>query len=252
MHAQQRWLEFMMFHAYVINLNRHPSELHQFYQHADAKYFQLLPAIDKRVLDWIGDNSWFFNNQQFKQMIGQDATLDDIIRTLSHINVWKTIIQNNKILDNEFVVIAEDNIILTQNFSKYINAILKAIGQFSKIDILVLQKCPATQTPEEFGRGKFKILKHTQTLFRQVDASLYLIKKSRAKAIVQWLETYKPCWLAQDFNVFCPEENLGVLLPALGYAIPKSNLIPDMTQDPNRPTTQKYQRFNSHTVLKFA
>lgn len=241
-----------MFHAYVINLNHHSSELHQFYQHADAKYFQLLPAVDKRILDIIGDNSWFFNNLQFKQMVGHDASLDHIIRTMSHINVWKTIANNHKILDNEFVAIAEDNVILTQNFSKYLNAILKAMGGFAQIDILVLQRCPSTQMPEEFGRGKFKILKHSKPLFQQVDASLYLIKKSRAKAIVQWLETYKPCWLAQDFNVFCPEENLGVLLPALGYAIPKSNLIPDMTADPNRPTTHKYQQFNSHMVLKFA
>lgn len=241
--------ELIMFKAYVINLNRPSNGLHQFYQHPDAKYFQLLPAVDTKILELTGDYGLFFNIRQSEQIIHRQVSLGEIAHTLSHINAWRTAVNDPNIVDSEFIVIAEDNVRLVPNFAKYIDTVLRAISGFNNMDILVLQKSPATKTPEEYGHGKFKLLKHTRELFSQVGSSLYLIRKSRARNIIVWLDTYKPCWLAHDFNVFCPEDSLGMLLPSLGFVPANVPALPPPsapTQKPRR-IVQKYQQLNSQT-----
>lgn len=129
-----------MLTAYVINLNHRPDRLQKFYEQQDSHYFQRVPAIDKAILNFCdnGQLNYFFDTACFRQMIGREVTVGEVACTLSHIKCWHLIAQNPNLKDDDFALIAEDDIQLCPNFLENIHSLLKHIQQ-SNYDVCLLQ-----------------------------------------------------------------------------------------------------------------
>ena len=55
--------------GYVINLDRQPERLTHFYQQPGSEIFQKVSAVDRKVLDIIGNKEFFFDVATFTRMI---------------------------------------------------------------------------------------------------------------------------------------------------------------------------------------
>ena len=98
--------------GYVINLDRQPERLTHFYQQPGSEIFQKVSAVDRKVLDIIGNKEFFFDVTTFTQMIPRGPTMGEIACTLSHIKCWQLIALDESIDDDEFCLIAEDDVTL--------------------------------------------------------------------------------------------------------------------------------------------
>ena len=102
-----------MFKGYVINLTRSKERLYRFNQHPDAKFFTRLEAIDKNDFEHISNVENLLFDQTFVQSHYHRASvsLGEICCTLSHIKAWKMIAEDQSLNDDDFAVVAEDDII---------------------------------------------------------------------------------------------------------------------------------------------
>ena len=98
--------------GYVINLDRQPERLTHFYQQPGSEIFQKVSAVDRKVLDIIGNKEFFFDVATFTRMIPRGPTMGEIACTLSHIKCWQLIALDESIDDDEFCLIAEDDVTL--------------------------------------------------------------------------------------------------------------------------------------------
>ena len=211
-------------HGYVINLDRHPERLSLFYQQAELSYFQRVPALDKQLLALFQTDSLFFNSQMLEQKINRKVTLGEIGCTLSHIKTWQIISENRQLSDNDFAVVAEDDICLVDNFSSYLQAILPSLKE-TEADIVILQKLGlySREKIEIFEGGELSYF--IPNISQQVDddgSSLYLIRKSKAVELTQRLAEQKPNWLADHFSAIADLDKIFVLSKMLGY-IPENS-----------------------------
>lgn len=212
-----------MFVGYVINLNQRVDRLTHFYQHADANYFQRVPAIDKAILNLVdnGRVDYFFNHTYFKHLIGRDVTVGEVACTLSHIQCWRLIAQHPTLNEHDFAVIAEDDIHLSPHFAENIQQLLMQIKSRPHINILILQHLFWSNIADlSLATGivqEFKYLNSSQEQFFDFKSSaLYAIKKSHAQALINHLSTHKPFWLADHFSRFCDVHQMCTVSPLLG------------------------------------
>lgn len=206
-----------MLKAYVINLDRQPQRLALFYRFADANQFVRLPAVDKNTLALISPPHFFFNSAKAKARIGREITLGEIACTLSHIKAWQYIAQNDSVADEEFVIIAEDDILLKAGFNDYIHAILRDCD-CRHIDLVLLHKLGLYQTfDNRFDDNTLHMWQPAAVHHCDDDgSSLYLIKKSKAVALSKMLEECKPYWLADHFSSICDLNRIMIVTPSLG------------------------------------
>lgn len=211
-----------MLTAYVINLNHRPDRLQKFYEQQDSHYFQRVPAIDKAILNLCdnGQLNYFFDTARFRQMIGREVTAGEVACTLSHIKCWHLIAQHPDLNDNDFAIIAEDDVHLCPDFAENIQSLFQHLPQ-AHDDILILQHLfwhniadlsLATQTVNQW----YFLSSQDNQFFDFHSSALYAIRKSRAIELVAYLSKYKPYWLADHFSCFCATEKMCTISPLLG------------------------------------
>lgn len=233
--------------GYVINLDRQPERLTHFYQQEGSEIFQKVSAVDRKVLDVIGNKEFFFDVETFTSMILRGPTMGEIACTLSHIKCWKLIASDESIDDDEFCLIAEDDITLLpaekNAQSKFVNVvsdIAKALEN-TPIELVKLQMLAYNQEDLFMGSGEISLSKKISTSlskkiptgyhlsYDDTGSSLYLIKKSFTQEVMRKLKTKKPYWLADGFTKFCNAENIMMSLPLLGYV--KEELPSDLEEE---------------------
>ncbi|MCK3655320.1 hypothetical protein A4G19_05970 [Pasteurellaceae bacterium Macca] len=130
-----------MLKGYVINLDQRPDRLQRFNQHPDAKYFTRFSAIDKQVISALGEYH-VFDTQRYLSVDNRPVTAGEIGCTLSHIGCWKLIAEDDQLNDEDFVVIAEDDVELVPRFSLYAQKLIESLQdpKESQIHFVVLQK----------------------------------------------------------------------------------------------------------------
>ncbi|WP_150540210.1 glycosyltransferase family 25 protein [Actinobacillus vicugnae] len=209
-----------MFYGYVINLDRHPQRLMRFLTHPDAKYFERVPAIDKKVLALFNAPEMLFDIERIQNTIARNITLGEIACTLSHIRCWQKIAQNTHLALNDFALVAEDDIQLVDNFDFFLNNIQQELKNRPHIEIALLHKLSLFHegfyTANADERDFHFLTEHHASLFDNDGSALYLIRKDRAIQLVEQLKSSKPYWLADHFSHFCPTQNMMVLNPLLG------------------------------------
>lgn len=71
--------------GYVINLDRQPERLTHFYKQSGSEIFERVPAVDRKVLELIGEKEFFFDTSTFSQFVPREIAMGEIACTLSHI-----------------------------------------------------------------------------------------------------------------------------------------------------------------------
>ena len=125
----------------------------------------------------------------------------EIARTLSHIQCWKAIAENQQLQNNDFALIAESEIQLVENCTKYA---IKYANKYSGYGIIKLQHDGAHHSGERLfqaGDEPYAII-YGDTDQYNYGCSLYLIRKDVAKKLIVLLNETKPYWLADQFTAF--------------------------------------------------
>lgn len=208
--------------GYVINLDRQPERLHQFFQQPASQLFERVPAVDKKILELINDDALFFDTHALSNFIGRKVTSGEIACTLSHIRCWKKIALDPQIQDDDFALIAEDDIIFSA--SNNFKQIVQDINQVAKnmaVDIIILQALAIfnTQLKQDIyqGSGELKLIHLQPDGINNQGSSLYLIRKKQVKLILEALNSKKPYWLADQYTAFCDSTKIMRCSPLLGY-----------------------------------
>ena len=213
--------------GYVINLDRQPERLTHFYQQPGSEIFQKVSAVDRKVLDIIGNKEFFFDVATFTRMIPRGPTMGEIACTLSHIKCWQLIALDESIDEDEFCLIAEDDITLLptskdtpSKFLDIVSDIAKAVEDMP-VELVKLQMLSYRESNLFTGSGNISLSKSIATeldsSYDNTGSALYLIRKSLTLSIMHKLKTKKPYWLADGFTKFCNPENIMMTLPLLGY-----------------------------------
>ena len=233
--------------GYVINLDRQPERLTHFYQQPGSEIFQKVSAVDRKVLDIIGNKEFFFDVATFTRMIPRGPTMGEIACTLSHIKCWQLIALDESIDEDEFCLIAEDDITLLPSNKNTPSKFLDVVSDISKaledtpVELVKLQMLSYRESNLFTGNGNISLSKSIATGFDasydNTGSSLYLIRKSLTQTIMHKLKTKKPYWLADGFTKFCNPENIMMSLPLLGYV--KGNLSSDLEEE-------RFQQIQAH------
>ena len=233
--------------GYVINLDRQPERLTHFYQQPGSEIFQKVSAVDRKVLDIIGNKEFFFDVATFTRMIPRGSTMGEIACTLSHIKCWQLIALDESIDEDEFCLIAEDDITLLPSNKNTPSKFLDVVSDISKaledtpVELVKLQMLSYRESNLFTGNGNISLSKSIATGFDasydNTGSSLYLIRKSLTQTIMHKLKTKKPYWLADGFTKFCNPENIMMSLPLLGYV--KGNLSSDLEEE-------RFQQIQTH------
>lgn len=211
-----------MFKGYVINLTRSKERLYRFNQHPDAKFFTRLEAIDKNDFEHISNVENLLFDQTFVQSHYHRASvsLGEICCTLSHIKAWKMIAEDQSLNDDDFAVVAEDDIILAPRFAYSVRQLIDNMRK-SESNIVLLHKIggriPFWKSAISTGYEEIKpvvFLNHNE--YDNDGASLYLIRRSFAKKMTEKCQGIKPFWLADIFTAFCESNHITVANPLLG------------------------------------
>ncbi|MDO5059714.1 MAG: glycosyltransferase family 25 protein [Neisseria sp.] len=216
--------------AYVINLDRHSDRLFEFYRQPDTHYFRRVAAVDKQVLALLGTTDFCFDTAFIRDHIDREATFGEVGCTLSHIKTWQLIAENADLAENDFALIAEDDVRLINGFSYHLTKLLPAFRAMSA-DLIVLQRIYINENSERLYQGGEFALAAPQSYLDCDDggSSLYLIRKSKAAELVRKLNSEKPHWLADEFSLFCPLDKMFIAQKALGYV--PSNSVSDLEQE---------------------
>ena len=225
--------------GYVINLDRQPERLTHFYQQAGSEIFQKVSAVDRKVLDVIGNKEFFFDVATFTRMIPRGPTMGEIACTLSHIKCWQLIALDESIDEDEFCLIAEDDITLLPIQKNTPSTFLSVVSDITKVledtpvELVKLQMLSYRESNLFTGSGNISLSKSIATgldaSYNNTGSALYLIRKSLTQAIMQKLKTKKPYWLADCFTKFCNPENIMMSLPLLGYV--KGDFSSDLEEE---------------------
>ena len=129
--------------GYVINLNRSPDRLKSFFSQTSANLFTRMPAVDKKLLE-LFDLEIFFNTSLCENLMGREVTSGEIACTLSHIACWKAIANDDTLLDRDFAIIAEDDVLLKNDLQSSLQNVIDTFenGYFlnqENVDLIILQ-----------------------------------------------------------------------------------------------------------------
>lgn len=227
-----------MFIGYVINLNSRTDRLHKFNLHPDAKYFERVAAIDKEVLKLVndGEKDIFFDSQYIRDTYHRDVTLGEVACTLSHIKCWKKIVNNPSLSEDSFAVVAEDDVVLCQDFLANIQKLQETLELSLGIDIVIMQmffyeNIPALTLAKGRVEGYSFLSSNDKHAFVNSGSALYLIRKCYARKVLLYLEKNKPNWLADAFRQFCEPQSIRIASPLLGMIIDGVNAESDLEQE---------------------
>ncbi|WGE88640.1 glycosyltransferase family 25 protein [Actinobacillus arthritidis] len=211
----------MISKGYVINLERSKARLETFNKHPDSALFERVDAVDGQVLSKIdGIEKLLFDSSKIHQKYYRaPVKIGEICCTLSHIKCWETAINDITIGDNDFVIIAEDDVLLCENFKTRVNEI--SLG--NEVDLVILQKLGNRQTfyKNRVANDDTSLLSlHILTMYHEYNndgSALYLIRKSRMRKIISRFKDRKPNFLADEFTEICDGDRIRIIDPLLGY-----------------------------------
>ncbi|MFR2643822.1 MAG: hypothetical protein ACLS9P_02445 [Haemophilus parainfluenzae] len=174
--------------------------------------------------------------------------------TLFHIKCWQLIALDESIDEDEFCLIAEDDITLLPTNKNTPSKFLDVVSDIAKaledmpVELVKLQMLSYRESNLFTGSGNISLSKSIATgldaSYDNTGSALYLIRKSLTQAIIHKLKTKKPYWLADGFTKFCNPENIMMTLPLLGYI--QDNFSSDLEEE----RIQQIQAYMQNTYDK--
>ena len=195
---------------YLISLDKDVQRRELFFAQPDTADFAVFSAINTMQKEW-EELAEEFNPTKFEQHYGRNVTKGEIGCTLSHLAVYRQIVEDQNVTENDYALVCEDDALFNANLSPNTTALLTEkcdadivlIGQ-SKIaefdDVELEINYPTTFSFLRQTVGDVTVAYPYISYFAGTVA--YLIKKSAARAFLKQLEQEKPFWLADDFLLF--------------------------------------------------
>ncbi|OOF87789.1 glycosyltransferase family 25 protein [Rodentibacter ratti] len=195
---------------YLISLDKDEQRRALFFAQPDTADFCVFSAINTMQLEW-QELAQQFDLAQFEQRYGRKVTKGEIGCTLSHLAVYRLIVEDERMAEDDYALVCEDDALFAPNFQQNLTALLKQnnampivlIGQ-SKIarfnDTELEINYPTTFSFLCHKAGAVAYAYPYKSYFAGTVG--YLIKKSAARVFLKQLEQGKPFWLADDFLLF--------------------------------------------------
>nr|WP_060828991.1 glycosyltransferase family 25 protein [Aggregatibacter actinomycetemcomitans]BAO56801.1 putative uncharacterized protein [Aggregatibacter actinomycetemcomitans] len=200
----------MIMNKYLVSLDKDVQRRELFFAQPGTAEFSVFPAINTMQKDW-DVLSAVFNPVKFEQHYRRKVTKGEIGCTLSHLEVYRQIVADEKVAEKDYALVCEDDALFNKNLPENLTALLAQhctadiilIGQ-SKIagfdDMELEINYPTTFAFLRANVGAATYAYPYKSYFAGTVA--YLIKKSAARTFLAILEQEKPFWLADDFLLF--------------------------------------------------
>ena len=201
--------------CYVIYASEKIERLSHFLQCASDSHVVPISAVTKEQVSLLGNSSALFNLKKAKELLDRTPNNKEIAHTLSHIQCWKAIAENEQLQDNDFVLIAESEIQPVENFIQHA---INYANKYSSYGIIKLQRDGETPACERLYQASDEpdALIYGDTNQYNYGCSLYLIRKDVAKKLTALLSETKPYWLADQFTAFHEPQNIAQARYLLG------------------------------------
>ena len=201
--------------CYVIYTSEKIETLSHFLQCASDSHVVPISAVTKEQVSLLGNSSALFNLKKAEELLDRTPNNKEIAHTLSHIQCWKTIAENELLQDDDFALIAESEIQPVDNFIQHA---IHYANKYSSYGIIKLQHDGESRSGErlfQIGDEPYALIYNDINQYNY-GCSLYLIRKNIAKKLTALLNETKPYWLADQFTVFHEPQNIAQACYLLG------------------------------------
>ena len=201
--------------CYVIYASEKIERLSHFLPCASDSHVVPIPAVTKEQVSLLGHSSVLFNLKKAEELLERTPNDKEIAHSLSHIQCWKAIAENEQLQDNDFALIAESEIQPVDNFIQHA---IHYANKYSSYGIIKLQRDGKTPACERLYQASDEpdALIYGDTNQYNYGCSLYLIRKDVAKKLTALLGETKPYWLADQFTAFHEPQNIAQARYLLG------------------------------------
>ena len=208
--------------CYVIYASEKIEGLSHFLQCASDSHVVPIPAVTKEQVSLLSNSSALFNLKRAEELLERTPNDKEIAHTLSHIQCWKAIAENELLQDNDFALIAESEIHPVENFIQHA---INYANKYSSYGIIKLQRDGETPACERLylASDEPDALIYGDTNQYNYGCSLYLIRKDVAKKLTTLLNETKPYWLADQFTEFHDPKNIAQACYLLGELSQKTS-----------------------------
>ncbi len=187
---------------YVLFDKKNTKQLENFYQNTIKDGFIEIENTPAELIDLVPDKSLVFNCLNFQETFTREVKTKDICQTLSHIQCWKAISENQLIDDHDMVLVAEADIMLVPNAIELAN---EYANKYTSYNVIKLQRNFPTHNQESlFKEGDTidALVYGDKENYNNSGASLYLIRKCIARRLFEYTIKEKPFWKADYFADF--------------------------------------------------
>ena len=208
--------------CYVIYASEKIERLSHFLQCASDSHVVPISAVTKEQVSLLGNSSALFNLKRAEELLERTPNDKEIAHTLSHIQCWKAIAENEQLQNNDFALIAESEIQPVENFIQHA---INYANKYSSYGIIKLQHDGAHRSGERLfqaGDTPYAIIYGDINQYNY-GCSLYLIRKDVAKKLTTLLNETKPYWLADQFTEFHDPKNIAQACYLLGELSQKTS-----------------------------
>ena len=195
---------------YLISLDKDVQRRELFFAQPDTADFVVFSAINTMQKEW-NELAEVFNPTKFEQHYGRNVTKGEIGCTLSHLAVYRQIVEDQNVTENDYALVCEDDALFNSNLSPKTIALLTEkcdadivlIGQ-SKIaefdDVELEINYPTTFSFLRQTSGDVTVAYPYKSYFAGTVASN---QKNQWHVHFETTRTKKkPFWLADDFLLF--------------------------------------------------
>ena len=123
--------------CYVIYASERIERLSHFLQCASDSHVVPISAVTKEQVSLLGHSSALFNLKRAEELLERTPNDKEIAHTLSHIQCWKAIAENEQLQNNDFALIAEGEIQPVENFIQHA---INYANKYSSYGIIKLQR----------------------------------------------------------------------------------------------------------------
>lgn len=241
---------------FIISLEKDTLRRKIFSRQKNAKVFTIFNAANTLNLNQEKSFS-IFDIHKFNNYYKRNITNGEIGCTLSHINLYKKILNDKNIKNDDFILISEDDILFSEDFwevlskleKQNINADMLVLGEskvksFSckKIEI----KAPLSLKPLNKKVGYRDFVYGYPSHYYYAGTVCYLIKKSAITKFPIHTDTL-PYWLADDFSLFYKE--FGIKIKMLRPIIAIENPILESNLENNRTIISPKTRYHKGKIM---
>ena len=201
--------------CYVIYASEKIERLSHFLQCASDSHVIPISAVTKEQVSLLGHSSALFNLKKAEELLERTPNNKEIAHTLSHIQCWKAIAENEQLQDDDFALIAESEI---QPVNNFIQHAIHYANKYSSYGIIKLQHDSESRSGErlfQIGDEPYALIYGDINQYNY-GCSLYLIRKNIAKKLTALLRETKPYWLADQFTAFHEPQNIAQACYLLG------------------------------------